>query len=65
MAFYRFFCWLPKQFWDACQTCQHLPKAILEKNLTCLAKFARVMRELSEWWARGHCLVFIKWKIEV
>ncbi len=38
------------------QTRQHLPKAIFEKNVTRLDKFARVMGESREFGVSGHCL---------
>ncbi len=38
------------------QTCRHLPKAIFEKNVTRLDKFAQVMRESREFGASGHSL---------
>jgi hypothetical protein len=45
-----------KHFARTRQTRRHLPKAISEKNVTCLAKFERVMRESREFGASGHCL---------
>jgi len=38
------------------QTRQHSPKAIFEKNVTRLAKFARVLSELRKFGTSGHCL---------
>jgi hypothetical protein len=46
----------PTCFARTCQTRRHLPKAILEKNVTCLAKFARVLSESREFGASGHSL---------
>jgi hypothetical protein len=40
------------------RTCRHSQKVIFEKNLTLLAKFARVMIECGKWCASGHCLFF-------
>jgi hypothetical protein len=38
------------------QTHRDSPKAIFEKNVTCLAKFSRLMRESREFGASSHCL---------
>jgi riboflavin biosynthesis pyrimidine reductase len=39
------------------QTCRHSPKAIFEKNVTRLDKFARVTRESCEFGVSGHSLI--------
>ncbi len=41
------------------QTRPHLPKAIFEKNVTCLDKFARVTRESREFGTSGGSLVLL------
>ncbi len=43
------------------QTRRHLPKAIFEKNLTPLAKFARVLSESRKFGASGHSLKKPSW----
>jgi hypothetical protein len=42
------------------QTRRHSPKAIFEKNVTRLAKFARVTRESRKFGASSHCLVSLQ-----
>ncbi len=46
----------PSHFASTRQTRQHSPKAIFEKNVTRLAKFARVIRETRADFASSHCL---------
>ncbi len=46
-----------KQFGRTRQTRRHSPNAIFEKNVTCLAKFARVLSESHEFGASGQCLI--------
>ena len=46
-----------KHFARTRQTRRHSPKAISEKNVTRLAKFARVMRESREFGESCHCLI--------
>ncbi len=48
---------LPNHFARTRQTRQHSPKAIFEKNVTCLAKFARVIHESREFGTSSHCLL--------
>ena len=57
---YFFSAWndLPYHLPSTRQTRQHSPKAIFEKNVTRLDKFARVMGESREFGASGHCLVY-------
>ncbi len=43
------------------QTRRHSPEAIFEKNVTLLAKFARVTRESREFGASGHSLVLLQY----
>ena len=62
MAFYRFFCWLPKQFWDACQTSRHLPKAIFEKNITFFSRFGEFSK-LNEFSKSGKYKMPQNWKM--
>jgi hypothetical protein len=47
-----------KLFCKTCQTRQHSPKAIFEKNVTRLAKFARVICESRKFGASSHCLIW-------
>jgi hypothetical protein len=46
-----------KPFARTRRTRRHLPKAIFEKNVTRLAKFARVIRESRKFGESSHCLV--------
>ncbi len=46
------------------QTRPHSPKAIFEKNVTRIAKFARVIRDSREFGASSHCLRFFTLLIE-
>jgi hypothetical protein len=39
---------------------RHSQNAIFAKNVTCLAKFAQVMRKSGKWRASGHCLLYIQ-----
>jgi hypothetical protein len=48
---------LPTWFARSRQNRRHSPKAIFEKNVTHLAKFAQVLSESPEFGARGHSLV--------
>jgi hypothetical protein len=50
---------LPSHFARTRRTRQHSPKAIFEKNVTRLAKFARVTCESREFGASSHCLVLV------
>ncbi len=52
-----------KQFNRTCQTCQYSPKAIFDKNVTRLAKFARVMSESRDFDTSVQCLIKIQQKI--
>jgi hypothetical protein len=51
---------LPNHFARTCQTRQNLPKAIFEKNVTRLAKFAQVIRETRGHFASSHCLLIVQ-----
>jgi hypothetical protein len=46
-----------KQFGRTRQTRRHSPNAIFEKNVTRLAKFARVLSESHKFGASGQCLI--------
>ncbi len=48
---------LPSRVARTRQTRRHSPKAIFEKNVTCLAKFARVTCESRKFGTSGNSLV--------
>jgi hypothetical protein len=51
--------YLPNHLPSTRQTRRHSPKAIFEKNVTCLATFAQVIRHSCKFGASGHCLKLI------
>ena len=58
---YRQTCWhSPSLFARTRQTSQYLPNAIFGKNVTCLAKFARVLSNSGKCGVIRECLVLIK-----
>ncbi len=50
----------PTTFVRTRQTRRHLPKAIFFKNVTCLAKFARVLSESGKFETSENCLIKIQ-----